>query len=144
MFNATPSVPCLCTQTVCMCSIILHQIPLSMLTQLVWLGNAEAERRWQRLPSFNASRQSQGRFLFMFSLQMCWACKLNARLRSEGKEDPAISGHSLDSVYLYSRCWLMQKQQMRQHCRRGGGEEAEPDMALWASKDGSASFIYTS
>lgn len=37
----------------------------------------------------------------------------------------------------------MQKQQMRQHCRQGGGEEAEPDMALWASEDGSTSFIYT-
>lgn len=37
----------------------------------------------------------------------------------------------------------MQKQQMRQHCRRGGGEEAEPDVALslsLACEDGSSLF----
>lgn len=38
----------------------------------------------------------------------------------------------------------MQKKQMRQHCRRGGGEEAEPVMALWACEDGSSSYLHNS
>lgn len=39
MVNPTPFVPCLCTQT--LCSVTLHQIPPSVLTQSLWLGNAQ-------------------------------------------------------------------------------------------------------
>lgn len=45
----------------CLCSSILHQSPSSVLTQSLWLGNAERERRWQCLLSYCVPQQSQDR-----------------------------------------------------------------------------------
>lgn len=82
------------------------------------------------------SHRTDVRRCFLSELQ--WACKLNARMRGE-KEPCYQRGLSL---YLYRGCWLMQKQQMRQHCRRGGGEGrklnppwyCEPLSSLWGRK----------
>lgn len=44
-----------CALSLCLCSSILHQSPSSVLTQSLWLGNAETERRWQSLLSYCVS-----------------------------------------------------------------------------------------
>lgn len=123
-----------CAHRLCLCSSILHQSPSSVLTQSLWLGNAEPERRWQWLLSYCVSQQSQDRcssMLFLttaVNVQAEWETECEAEGERESCYQRGLS------VYLYRGCWLMRKQQMRQHCRQGGGEEAEPDMALWASR----------
>lgn len=83
--------------SLCLCSSILHQSPSSALTQSLWLGNAEPERRWQWLLSYCVSEQSQGRCSSMLFLTV--AVIMQTKCKAEGKkESPAISG---DSGYTY-------------------------------------------
>lgn len=140
MHNATPSVSGLCTQTLCLCSSILHQSPSSVLTQSLWLGNAEAERRWQNLLSYCASQQSQDRCSSINIDALSHICSKRANWMQGwgGRESPAISG---DSRYTYvdaadwcksSRCVSTadegegRKLNPTWHC--------EPLASLWARK----------
>lgn len=85
-----------CAHRICLCSSISHQSPSSVLTQSLWLGNAERERRWQWLWSYCVSQQSQTRCSWMLFLTIVVSVQTEAKLR--GKESPAISR---DSRYTY-------------------------------------------
>ena len=77
-----------CALTLGLCCSLLHQSPPSVLTQSVWLGNAEPERWWQWRPSCRASQQMITGQMFSnaFFLSFSDCEKLNVMMKGINRE----------------------------------------------------------